>query len=274
MKQAVAACAAFLLVLPASPARAQEGGPLGELREAYGSFEYGTAVRLADVMLAGRQALGAEILLEVFLLKGMSHFSLGEEDSARAAFLQMLDLDVDYRPDSVLVSPKIITFFERVRGEHLRAWESPRPAGDAEKDTSARVSPGAPAPGGLSRGAVARSLLLPGLGHFSAGNETKGWVLTAASGAVLGSLAYFVLRTNSLEREYLGESNPAFIAERYDRYNAAYRTRNILLVAYAALFTYAQADLLLAETAQGTSLSLRAFPAEEPRLLAGLRCSF
>ena len=60
----------------------------------------------------------------------------------------------------------------------------------------------------------------------------------------MASGIYYIVKTNSREHDYLNETDRQKIAEKYDDYNSAYKTRNILLGAYAAIWTVAQLDLL------------------------------
>ena len=96
----------------------------------------------------------------------------------------------------------------------------------------------------LYNSSIFRSMLIPGLGHLHAGDKVKGITLTALSGILIGSSAYYIIRTNRLQKEYTNQSEPDQIKQKYDDYNTSYKIRNALLISYAVLWIYTQIDLL------------------------------
>jgi hypothetical protein len=92
--------------------------------------------------------------------------------------------------------------------------------------------------------AIAKSLIVPGWGHLHLKNNTKGWILTTASTAILGSMIYFILDANKKENNYLAETNATLIQQKYGDYNSSYKIRNLLIASYAAIWLYSQIDIL------------------------------
>ena len=89
-----------------------------------------------------------------------------------------------------------------------------------------------------------RSLILPGWGHFYSSDDTKGYILSSLSAVTLGVMIYSIFDTQTKENEYLAETTPLLIQEKYGQYNSSYKTRNILIASYALLWMYSQIDLL------------------------------
>lgn len=215
---------------------------LRHIRAAYEAFEYATVIQLADKLLDEKDSLAASDLTEVYLLKATSHFSLGDEAEARRSFLSLLDLQPDFKPDSSTVSPKIMRFFEKVRSEYFRSAEQKQ---QTPKDTTSLARNVSMVRDDPTRGAILRSFVLPGWGHAYISDSPKCWILLSAGAATLGSMTYFIVTTASREKDYLNETRPQLIEEKYDRYNSSFKLRNAFVATYVVLWLYAQVDLLL-----------------------------
>ncbi|OGV88193.1 MAG: hypothetical protein A3J88_01340 [Melioribacter sp. RIFOXYB12_FULL_38_5] len=63
------------------------------------------------------------------------------------------------------------------------------------------------------------------------------------STANLAAMIYYVFDTNKKEDAYLKETNKFLVDQKYASYNSSYKTRNILIATYAALWIYSQIDL-------------------------------
>lgn len=247
--------------------------PLQDIRTAYESFEYGTVIRLAEKLLEHRDSLTTAELIEVSLLKATSHFSLGEEDASRQTIIGILVLQSDYRPDSERFSPKITQFFDKVRADYLQMVEQKKQISPPPKDTSS-TNKLTPRHDGINRGAILRSFVLPGWGHGYISDSPKSWILLSASAATLGSMTYFIVTTVSRERDYLNETTPDLIEEKYDRYNASYKLRNAFVVTYAVLWLYAQVDLLLLSDRSAYGQTVNFAPAVFSNHTYGVTVSF
>ena len=92
--------------------------------------------------------------------------------------------------------------------------------------------------------ALGRSILFPGMGHLYLSNNAKGWILTSLNTAALGSMLYFIFDSRNKELDYLEQTEPALINEKYDKYNTSYKIRNTLIITYAVIWIYSQIDLL------------------------------
>ena len=82
------------------------------------------------------------------------------------------------------------------------------------------------------------------MGQIYLDNKTKGWITTTVSTINLGALIYFIFDAKSKEDAYLKESNKSLMQQKYNNYNSSYKTRNILIASYVAIWLYSQIDML------------------------------
>ncbi len=207
------------------------------------SFDYPEVISLSARLLAERENLSSRDSLEIHRMRAIAYYSLGGRQACANEFLAILHIQANFQWDSVKTSPKIIRFFEETRTEFLAGQKAPSPPDSAMNMPALQNL--IPASGGPpSRGAILRSLLLPGWGHLASGHSAKGWLIAALGVGALGSAIYFTSETRVKEDAYLNETDPALIETRYQAYDSAYRKRNLLVAAYAAVWLYAQVDLL------------------------------
>ena len=103
-----------------APGRAQleEGRVLYERAEFEGALDVlQSAVRELESGLPGSGE--SKDLIDALLLLGLANASIGEMESARSAFRQLVIMDPDRELDSVNYPPKIITLFSEVRDQVL-----------------------------------------------------------------------------------------------------------------------------------------------------------
>jgi len=211
------------------------------LERKFKSFEYSEVISLSEQLLNRRQSLTEEELIRILEMRAVSYYSLGETDSSQNAFLEILEINPAFELDPVKTSPKIIHFFEEVRVIYLSKQENSMRERQALDSLAAVIQTDTY---NQFRGSMLRSLILPGWGHLHSGYSKKGWFLTAISVATLGTAIYFTVDAHSKEEVYLNETDRALIEAKYSDYNSAYKTRNILIAAYAAVWLYSQVDLL------------------------------
>ena len=94
------------------------------------------------------------------------------------------------------------------------------------------------------KNAIARSLIVPGLGQLYLDVNFKSVFLTVLGSASLAASIYYFIQTDKKEKAYLIETNPDMIESRYADYNDAYRYRNISLISFGVVWLYSQLDLL------------------------------
>lgn len=236
-----------LLIIPLlfcafSISYAQVDSPSVEtLEKKFKSFEYSEVISLSDKLLTQRQELAQNDLIHILEMRAISYYSLGETEPSQNTLLEILEINPEFELDPVKTSPKIINFFEEVRSIFLSKQEDSMRERQALDSLTAVIQTDTY---NQFRGSMLRSIILPGWGHLHSGYSKKGWLLTAISAATMGTAIYFAVDAHSKEEAYLNETERALIESKYDDYNSAYKTRNILVAAYAAVWLYSQIDLL------------------------------
>ena len=103
---------------------------LEELQRRYTSFEYKEVIQMADELLQFGINSSDE-LLQVYELKGMAHYTLGEESFAKSTFEALLRVNPNYTMDQRRVSPKIVGFFNEIKINFLNGREQDKPILDS-----------------------------------------------------------------------------------------------------------------------------------------------
>ncbi|MCF6270159.1 MAG: hypothetical protein L3J41_10635 [Melioribacteraceae bacterium] len=223
----------------------QNKADLEKLNREFQLFNYSKVISLADGFIADKGEYSENELIEIYLLKGISHYSLGESELVKSSFFEILNFDNNYKINPSQVSPKIIREFEKLRLEYERANIKTEFSSVVKTDTLYKVDTLLLKPNNkLYSETVIRSMAFPGWGHLYSGNKTKGLILTAANSITLGSMLYFIYDTNQKKSSYLNEIDPALIDKKYNAFNTSYKIRNGLIAAYALLWIYTQIDIL------------------------------
>lgn len=237
-----ALCGVVLLLLYAGlPAQAwaqvDPAARIAEIREAYQRLDYEAAEAGARAVLADHQHFTPDQLTTAHTLLGLIAYARNEPQAARQEFEAALQLTPDLQLDPLLVSPKILAFFEEVRAE-MRQAEPSGPAADPSAlryvvVRDPRVD------------AALRSAAWPGWGQLYKGETLKGRVLAGGWGTLLaGAAAAHLLRGRAAER-YHDETDPARIEARYATFNTWHKVRNNVLLGAGALWLYSYVDALL-----------------------------
>ncbi len=224
---------------------AQNKDGLEEIKSQFQSFNYSNVITIAEKMLQDESRYNDDELIEIYLLKGISHYSLKQADEVKSCFYEMLKLNRNYKIEPSRVSPKIITEFEKAKIEYEQIISNNESSVIVKTDTLYSVDTLYVEPDrDVYSSAMIRSIILPGWGHLYAGHKTKGLILTSASALTLGSMLYYIIDANDKRSRYLNELDPELIDQKYDEYNSSYKIRNILFVTYALIWIYSQLDIL------------------------------
>ena len=211
-----------------------------ELTKKYTSFEYRDVVQLANNMIESNEYSSNE-LVQIYELKGMALYSLGDESNSRIALENLLKIDPTYSMDPNRISPKIISFFNEIKVTRQNELDQERPILDSLRIIKQEMA--------ISqnnyRTAIVKNLVFPGWGHFDMGNLTKGVIYSILQASSLASSIAYILKTNDARSAYQNETDKALIQTKYDEYNSAYKTRNLLLFLTAAVWAASQIDLLI-----------------------------
>jgi hypothetical protein len=92
------------------------GDQLSELNSHYKNFEYEEAITLAQQLLQNPKLSNKE-KSKVFIIKGISEYSSNRMLSAKITFAELILFNKDVKLDTQEVSPKIIAFFNELKGE-------------------------------------------------------------------------------------------------------------------------------------------------------------
>lgn len=89
---------------------------LSELNSHYKNFEYEEAITLAQQLLQNPKLSNKE-KSKVFIIKGISEYSSNRMLSAKITFAELILFNKNVKLDTQEVSPKIIAFFNELKGE-------------------------------------------------------------------------------------------------------------------------------------------------------------
>jgi TM2 domain-containing membrane protein YozV len=226
---------------------AQQKTSLDDLRSLYQSFEYNKVITLSDSILSSKDTLNNSELTEILLMKAVSHYALDEEPQVRKCFIDILKINRDYVPDSDKVSPKIVSLFTDVKNDFLHTIT-------VEQKSLSKNSEQLPVQSGydlildnaqIQKNSIVRSFLFPGWGQLYSGNITKGSIISSAALINLGAMIYFIIHTNTLDKNYNNETDESLIPSQYNSYNKSFKIRNILISSFILIYAYAQIDLLI-----------------------------
>lgn len=229
----------LMLSLGLRPVLAQgtSGDPLAALRTSYETLQFEQAAQEAEALLQRAPTLGIDQLTEVHTLLGLMAYAQQGEQAARRQFEAALSLNPGLVLDSVLVSPKILAFFEAVKADTYA------PPSGAESDAGEirYIVVSDPRPQALMR-----TFIVPGWGQWYQGRRAKGGVLMGLwIGTVGGAAVAHVARSRAAEA-YQTETNPALVEGRYQTFNTRHRIRNGLLIAAAGVWLFSYLDVLRA----------------------------
>ncbi len=215
------------------------------MKKQFDQFKYADVISIANKLLLKPAPLTKNEILDIYKLKGISHYSLSEDDAAKKSLIEILRIDTSFTLDSTKTSPKIIAFFKQVKQNYIQQQKEieartvvrldtvyiPKIQYDFEHENQLK-------------NAIARSLIIPGLGHLYLDVNFKSVFLTVLGSAALVSSIYYSVKTEEKHKSYLIETDSKKIQSKYNDYNDLYNKRNISLVSFGVLWVYSQLDLL------------------------------
>lgn len=217
---------------------AQEN-PIERIKKLFNEeYEYEKVIQLSNELVNSKE-IGDSTRIDLYLMRAVSFYAVGNEALARTNFENILRIRKTFTPDVTKVSSKIIVLFNEVKTEFLRV--NPMEATTPE-DVAKILNLAAEKESQLKNASV-KNLFVPGWGQTALGATTKGILMGGLSTANLAAMIYYVFDTNKKEDAYLKETNKLLVDQKYSSYNSSYKTRNVLIVTYAALWIYSQIDL-------------------------------
>lgn len=240
----------ILIFFSEVPIFSQAKVDLNNLQNLYESFQYQKVISQSEELLLDKERFTRENLIIIYTLKASSQYSMSEFENSRKSFIEILKIDENFNLDSSQFSPKLITFFSDVKKEFLEILsvnKETEPENNTQNNYDAYKS-------NIEEKniALAKSILLPGLGHLHLNDNPKGWILTSASTITLGSMIYFIFDAENKEKDYLAQTKPDMIKIKYDSYNKSYKIRNFLIGTYIAIWLYSQIDILFFSSELGS----------------------
>lgn len=228
----------ILLLISASSLLAQQV-TYDRVKKEYDSFEYENVIKLSDELIKSG-TLSDSLLIDVYLMRAVSFYSLGDENSTKENFKEILKIKNDYSADPSQISPKLIALFNQVKIDFSKTLKPEV----TKTDSLQQISTLKYFDYNLAKNSFIRNIFLPGLGQFYSGLKTKGTILGLASVLNLAGIIFYVNDTNKKENDYLNEIDPIIIQQKYDLFNKSYKIRNTLLISYVVIWIYSQLDLL------------------------------
>lgn len=204
----------------------------------YEEYDYEKVIQLSNDLINSKE-LADSTRIDLFFMRGVSLYALGNESLARTSFENILGIKKTYMPDVRKVSPKVLLIFNEVKAEYFR--QNPTQATSPE-DIAKIISLAAERENKIKNAAI-KNVFLPGWGQYSQGFTTKGIVFGTLSSANLAAMIYFIFDTNKKQDSYLLETNKNLVENKYSSYNSSYKIRNSLIVSFAALWIYSQIDM-------------------------------
>jgi hypothetical protein len=132
-----AAAAAGLVLLFTAPARGAENPLIEEGIQQYNDLMYEESVETLSAALM-RSGNTDEQLVQIYKYLGLDYLLLEKPDEAEGAFRQLLAIDEDWSFDPVTTSPKIVTFFNKVKQKWIAEGKPGKVGAEAEPGVEIR----------------------------------------------------------------------------------------------------------------------------------------
>lgn len=218
---------------------------IASLESAYENFNYSKVVELSNQILNSDSEIDSEANLHILTLKAASEYAMGNNESSKRTFIQLLGANPLYDLDSKKFSPKIVSFFNNIKRDYSSISAQVNKQDVLKRDfINEEIEPQTIFNRELFSSALVKSAIIPGWGQISQSNNLKNWAIISASTVSLAGMVYSIINTNNLERRYLAATDKSEIATRYKNYNDSYKIRNTLIAGYALIWIYSLLDLL------------------------------
>jgi hypothetical protein len=198
--------------------------PVQPIRDAYDNGDFNQAEFLALKALQRPENLTSSQVIEVRKLLAFCYVALDDTASAMSEFMKVLEANPKLTLAPLYISPKIISVFEEAKRQYKL------------KPHTKEVQ----TPENICLNAAWHSLLIPGWGQFKKNQPNRGYIFMATQTAALGSWIGLMVMTENAHNDYLNETNPSQMNNKFDRYQTTLRVRNTVgifaLTVYVASF--------------------------------------
>lgn len=224
--------------------KSQQDRIVQEIKSEYESGNIYETEILALKALHSQEKYTSNNLFEIHKYLAFCYVALGKRESAVNEFLELLEIDSDYRFNPKLISPKIIEVFNIALEKYEKSRFEPHISAEA-----------------IQIKASMRSLIFPGLGQIHKGEKRKGYILIGAEALSMSALVFFHWQYEVSHDAYLDAVVPDDIENKYERYNLYYKLRNFTAITAAAIYLYSYYDCVYTpSTNEYKSISLRLTP--------------
>ena len=208
---------------------------LNDLEKTFTAFKY------KEVLKKGRFYLGEPYTqrqdsLAIYTYMLNAAYALHDTTQARQYITSILKINPTYRMSPETTSPKIIELFETVKKQQPVFPRNTPNHFNNKPDTVFTTR-------GLTPGQIFSTIVLPGSGHWLAGDKESAYFHGGISILLMTAGIYSIYHTQQTEKAYLEETIATQMENRYKTYNTAYKWRNTLITAYLAWGIYNILDL-------------------------------
>ena len=226
------------------------------LESLYNARKFDELIDYGNRLLEAPDTLYPDELAELYRYLGFTCVILRRECEAKNHFLKWLELEPEADLDPVMVPPNIIRVFYLAKGASSEVQPDINPVLSGSSDRWTRMKP-----------VLWRSLLVPGWGHYHAGERNKGIILMMADAGLIGGCVFSHLNYLDARDDYYAETDIEDMNRVYDNYNNANRLRMGFAAAYLIYYTVTQIDVFRLPDKDNNTFSLNFTPA--PRQVLG-----
>ena len=175
------------------------------------------------------------VLATIYVAREQQGFALSE-------FRRIIAINPAFEMDPVLTSPKIITVFGQAKREYVEQVLS-QPEAFRLPEADAKLS------------ASWRSAILPGWGQVYKQQKVKATVFGVLQAVTLAAFVAMAIETDARKDDYSSVNvyGSPLISERFNDYQSAYRTRNILGYLTLGVYLVNYYDALYAPVRKNTN---------------------
>jgi len=207
-----------------------------DIKKDYNALKYNEAEQEAKKALINYQQFSPVQLVEIHKYLGLIYYTQNRLDESEKQFKTALSINPDLLLSSLLVSPKIIEFFNNIKAEK-----------EAKPDFRDELFTKYILVKDKRLGAGLRSSILPGWGQIYKGQKKKGTILISSWAVCLGSLLATHLLQERAHKAYLESKDTEKIESNYKIYNNYYKAKNSIALFSIALWLYAHIDAAVTE---------------------------
>jgi hypothetical protein len=200
--------------------------------------EYPQVELLTLRLLQGNPDLTSQERSHLNLTAAYALIMMNRETEAREYFRNALDAEPDLTLDPVQVSPKFRMVFDEVKSSY-----------SAKHDNATPLMARQPVHQPPAQRIMLTNLIIPGSGQWREGRRLRGAAYFLAQAAAVGVLVWRIDEMRDSHSDYLAQTNPQRISDRYDTYNRDYNLAWGAGILTGLVYLAAQADLILSRPA-------------------------